>query len=107
MASLNMTDVKNNIEHVDASHQEDGISNPKLEEGLERHVDPVLDRQTLLRLDLLLVPLVCSMYLMAFLDRANIGNARIAGLQTDLGITDIQYQTGEFICPSHKREGDS
>jgi len=90
---------KNNTDQVEVTHyDEDGSSNPKLEEGLERHVDPVLDKQTLLRLDLLLVPLMCSMYLLAFLDRANIGNARVAGLQKDLRITDTQYQTGMFIC---------
>ena len=36
-----------------------------------------LDRKTLLRLDLLLVPLVAMLYLLSFLDRANIGNARV------------------------------
>lgn len=36
-----------------------------------------LDRKTLLRLDLLLVPIVAMLYLLSFLDRANIGNARV------------------------------
>jgi hypothetical protein len=31
---------------------------------------------------------------MGFLDRANIGNARVAGLQADLRMTDVQYETG-------------
>lgn len=34
-------------------------------------------------------------YLLAFLDRSNIGNARVAGLQKNLKMTDIQYQTGK------------
>jgi hypothetical protein len=35
------------------------------------YVDPELDRATLLRMDSFIVPLVCGMYLLAFLDRAN------------------------------------
>jgi hypothetical protein len=35
------------------------------------------DRKINLKLDLLIIPLVTTVYLLAFLDRANIGNARI------------------------------
>ncbi|PGG95543.1 hypothetical protein AJ79_09998 [Helicocarpus griseus UAMH5409] len=52
-----------------------------------------LDRRILLKLDCILVPMMGMLYLLAFLDRANIGNARVAGLQKDLGINDKQYQT--------------
>ncbi|KAG5292581.1 MFS transporter [Histoplasma ohiense] len=52
-----------------------------------------LDRKLLLKLDFLLVPMMGMLYLLSFLDRANIGNARVAGLQKDLGISDLQYQT--------------
>lgn len=54
------------------------------------------DRRVVLKLDLLLVPMCCAMYLLAFLDRSNIGNGRVAGLQADLKMTDIQYQTGNY-----------
>lgn len=36
-----------------------------------------LDRKLVLKLDLILVPIVAMFYLLAFLDRANIGNARV------------------------------
>ena len=36
------------------------------------------------KLDLSLIPWLCLLYLLAFLDRTNIGNAKIDGLQTDL-----------------------
>lgn len=83
----------------ETAHDESSNSTQKFEESQERYVDPALDKQTLWRLDILLVPLVASMYLLAFLDRANIGNARVAGFQTDLGITDHQYQVGESSNP--------
>jgi sugar phosphate permease len=34
---------------------------------------------------------LCLLYLISFLDRTNIGNAKIGGLETDLHITDGQY----------------
>ena len=34
-------------------------------------------------------------YLISFVDRSNIGNARVAGLQKDLKLSDVQYETGK------------
>ncbi len=34
---------------------------------------------------------LCILYLLAFLDRTNIGNAKIAGLTTTLNLTTTQY----------------
>lgn len=34
---------------------------------------------------------LCFLYLLAFLDRTNIGNAKIAGLAEDLGLSVSQY----------------
>lgn len=36
-----------------------------------------LEKETLLRLDLLLMPMTLVLYFLAWLDRANVGNARI------------------------------
>lgn len=57
--------------------------------------DAKLERKVLRRLDGLFLPLMCSLYLLGFLDRANLGNARVAGLQAKLKITDVQYQLGK------------
>lgn len=35
--------------------------------------------------------------LAAFLDRSNIGNAKTAGMDTDLGISDGQYQVRALV----------
>ncbi|KAM3077548.1 hypothetical protein ACMFMG_006885 [Clarireedia jacksonii] len=43
-----------------------------------------IDRKLLWKLDLTLIPWLCFLYLLAFLDRTNIGNAKIDGLQADL-----------------------
>lgn len=34
---------------------------------------------------------LCLLYLLAFLDRTNIGNAKIAGLSKDLGLSTSKY----------------
>lgn len=43
------------------------------------------------KLDLKLIPWLTILYLIAFLDRTNIGNAKIDGLQEDLHLTNNQY----------------
>ena len=40
-----------------------------------------LDRGTVRRLDLILLPMTLIMYLLAWLDRANVGNARVVCAQ--------------------------
>jgi sugar phosphate permease len=55
-------------------------------------VDRELERKALRKLDYAILPVMAMFYFLSFLDRANIGNARIAGLQKDLHMTDQQYQ---------------
>lgn len=66
-----------------------------LSESIE--ADPHLERKVLRKLDLLLMPLMSLLFLFLFLDRANIGNARVAGLQKAIHATDYQYQLGQSV----------
>ncbi|KAK7970611.1 hypothetical protein PG996_000960 [Apiospora saccharicola] len=50
-----------------------------------------IDRALVWRLDWILIPWLCVLYLLAFLDRTNIGNAKIAGLSKDLDLTTHSY----------------
>ncbi|KAG9103803.1 hypothetical protein FRC06_007922 [Ceratobasidium sp. 370] len=54
---------------------------------------PALQRRAIWKIDLIVIPLLTMFYLLSFLDRANIGNARVAGLQKDLKMTNVQYST--------------
>ncbi|KAI0413150.1 major facilitator superfamily domain-containing protein [Xylaria grammica] len=58
----------------------------------ELEIDPALEKRVVRKIDLHLIPLVTSLYLVAFLDRSNIGNAQSAGMGEDLGLSDDQYQ---------------
>lgn len=55
-------------------------------------IDAVAEKKLLRKLDLYIVPLVMLLYLFSFLDRVNIGNARLYGLEEDLGLVGNQYQ---------------
>ncbi|PPR06287.1 hypothetical protein CVT24_001093 [Panaeolus cyanescens] len=59
---------------------------------VDEPIDHALERRAVLKLDLTILPMMSLFYFLSFLDRANIGNARIAGLQTDLHLTDHRYQ---------------
>ncbi|KAF5371336.1 hypothetical protein D9758_004086 [Tetrapyrgos nigripes] len=49
--------------------------------------DSVAERKLRTKLDLFVIPTVALLYLFCFIDRANIGNARLAGLERDLKMT--------------------
>lgn len=49
------------------------------------------EKQVLKKIDWHLLPLVSVLYLLAYLDRGNIGNAKIEGLAEDLNIDGNQY----------------
>jgi hypothetical protein len=51
-----------------------------------------LDEKAILRkMDLRLIPMLALLYLLSFLDRGNIGNAKIEGLTEDLHMSGAQY----------------
>ncbi|KAM5356487.1 hypothetical protein ACJ41O_003133 [Fusarium nematophilum] len=52
------------------------------------HID---EKKVLRKMDLRLIPMLALLYLLSFLDRGNIGNAKIEGLQEDLNMTGDQY----------------
>ncbi|KAL8731511.1 MAG: hypothetical protein Q9166_003357 [cf. Caloplaca sp. 2 TL-2023] len=59
--------------------------------GLSQGEKAKIDRRLLWKLDLRLIPWLCLLYLISFLDRTNIGNARLVHLEDDLNITGGQY----------------
>ncbi|KYK54721.1 putative MFS transporter [Drechmeria coniospora] len=57
----------------------------------------VEERRLVRKLDLHIIPLVMGLYLFSFLDRVNIGNARLYGLEADLGLSSTQFQVAVSI----------
>jgi len=49
------------------------------------------ERRLVRKLDMRLLPVLTMLYLLSFLDRSNIGNAKLDGLTTDLKMNQAQY----------------
>ncbi|KAJ4481240.1 major facilitator superfamily domain-containing protein [Lentinula aciculospora] len=64
------------------------LENPS---GLDAHEDPAMVKRAWQKLDRHVLPLAAMFFFLSFLDRTNVGNARVAGLQTDLRMSNHQY----------------
>ncbi|KAK5054538.1 hypothetical protein LTR84_001429 [Exophiala bonariae] len=64
--------------------------------GEAQDIDPVLEKKVIRKVDFNLVPVLFLLFLCAFIDRINIGNARIQGLEKDLGMTGQDYNIALF-----------
>lgn len=54
-------------------------------------IDPVAEKKLLRKIDIHLIPILWLLFLCAFIDRINIGNARIQGLEKDLNMVGSDY----------------
>lgn len=55
------------------------------------HIDVQAEKALVRKIDRHVVPVVMIAYLLSFLDRTNIGNAKLFGLERDLGLVGSQY----------------
>ena len=60
-------------------------------------IDPNVEKRIRRKFDTRVVPLLFGMWLLAFLDRANIGNAEVAGLSEDLKLKSTQFNVALAI----------
>ncbi|KAI3397138.1 hypothetical protein diail_11199 [Diaporthe ilicicola] len=74
---------KDEIDRIDALATAEGTTLESF-----RHLD---EKAILRKMDLRLIPMLALLYLLSFLDRGNIGNAKIEGLQEDLGMRSYEY----------------
>lgn len=74
--------------------------------------DAKYNRRVNRKMDIYLLPMVCFIYLLGYLDRANVGNARVvrilptdphqslmvaqAGFTKDIKLTDWEYKVGKW-----------
>jgi hypothetical protein len=62
------------------------------------YIDPVAENKLLVKLDLYIAPVMTLIFLAAYLDRSNIGNAASAGMTKDLNLK--RNQLGSKFSPS-------
>ncbi|KAL4809339.1 major facilitator superfamily domain-containing protein [Aspergillus unguis] len=88
-----MADVKE-VKGSDSSlPQEKYGRSPAASNHAEEYAD-INEKSLLRKLDYKLLPPLTILYLLSFLDRSNVGNARLEGLADDVGMTGNQYLTG-------------
>ncbi|KAH1975747.1 hypothetical protein KXW88_009490 [Aspergillus fumigatus] len=64
---------------------------------LPDELDRAAERRLLWKCDLHVVPILTVLFMFAFLDRINIGNARLMGLERDLRMTGHHYNIALFV----------
>ena len=64
---------------------------PDPDEGKSEEEKRKIDKALVWKVDKWLIPWLSLLYLLSFLDRTNIGNARLAGMEDDLGMSGSDY----------------
>ncbi|PLB49676.1 putative MFS nicotinic acid transporter Tna1 [Aspergillus steynii IBT 23096] len=80
-----------NIDHLDDSPRHSTMEKVPHDEHSPLEFTPEMEKRVLRKMDLRLIPMLSLLYLLAFLDRGNIGNAKIEGMLDDLNMTGPQY----------------
>lgn len=60
-------------------------------------IDRVAEKKLLWKCDLHVIPVIALLYSLAFIDRINIGNARIQGLEKDLHMQGHDYNIALLV----------
>jgi hypothetical protein len=69
----------------------------------ETAFDEKATRKLIRKLDWMILPFLSLLYLLSFLDRTNIGNARLAGLEKGLNMKGLQYN----VCTTNRTSKSS
>ncbi|KAI1638793.1 major facilitator superfamily domain-containing protein [Biscogniauxia mediterranea] len=91
---------KSDSSHEHAEDMEvEAIEQQKQQEGLiETYVpDTEEERKLVRKIDLYLLPTMWLMYLLSYMDRTNIGNAKIAGMEEDLQLDSNRYSISLIV----------
>jgi MFS family permease len=81
------------VEHESESKEAEAVHDPNviMFRNLDPPVTPEEERRVRRKIDLRLPPLLCLVYICTWLDRGNLGNAALMGIQTDIGLTGASY----------------
>lgn len=55
--------------------------------------DPNEEKRLVRKMDIRIFPIMIILFILNFIDRNNFANARLRGLEEDLNLSDVQYQT--------------
>ncbi|KAK0759221.1 hypothetical protein N5P37_008103 [Trichoderma harzianum] len=83
----------NKADFDNEKHKENELEHGE-EYGQDAQRRAAMTKRVLFKIDTRVMPVLALLLLCSFLDRTNVGNAKILGLEADLGITDKQYSQG-------------
>lgn len=84
------SDEKEALDHLEKTRSA-SLENIQQQQQQHAYDDPVEARRITRKIDYRLVPMLMAMYTLTFLDRVNIGNARLWNLEEDLGMSGYDY----------------
>ncbi|KAB2570989.1 putative transporter [Lasiodiplodia theobromae] len=82
-AKCEKIDLPHHLEDVETNTSDEHVDVPEF--------DAKETRRILRKVDYRLLPMLTLLYVLSFIDRSNIGNAKVAGMNKDLGLTGSQY----------------
>ncbi|KAJ6548658.1 major facilitator superfamily domain-containing protein [Mycena capillaripes] len=82
-----------------STHSDSSLEEKRKDDALNGtlDIDPAAERQLVRKLDLRLLPCLALTYLLAFIDRTNAGNAKVAGLTTELALGNWGFNIGTCL----------
>lgn len=92
MAGIDSVDVKDVEKHQHIQVEDSPDIKDQVSAG--EHLPVYDDKNTaklLRKVDFRLLPMLTTLYLLSYLDRGNIGNARVAGMNQELNLTPKEY----------------
>ena len=90
----------NDPEHVEISNDQITTRSRELPEILRQYTASELkamEKSIVRRLDIRTLPILVVLFILNILDRNTIANARLGGLEAELGMSDTQYQTALMV----------
>lgn len=89
--------VNTTVHDIESKLSDGGLDSPRHTSG---HIDPAAERRLLWKLDFTIYPILYIVYMMSFLDRINISNARIQGMTKELNLTGNRFNIALFVSGS-------
>lgn len=83
--------IENLVHHIEEGEKGDHDSHAGVNADHQPDYRDKETRRILRKVDFRLVPLLTTLYIFSFLDRSNLGNAAIAGMNEDLNLVGHKY----------------
>lgn len=81
-----------NEKHLESADSPSSSDNDYIP-GMTAAEQKALTRRILFKLDIRIIPIMALLFLCSFLDRTNVGNAKVYNMEKDINISDHQYDT--------------